>query len=300
MKNKDISEIYVSTTFARDGSKISDVLKSLNSIGILNLELGSNHCYEDLIDISSDFLKFNTLVHNYFPIPKHPFVINIASSDLEIRSKSIGHVMKALEFCLESKSTLYTFHPGFLQDPLGTGRSPQNYDFNWGDMQSDFCENLYQKSFDFMVDSLNLIIERARLLGVEIAIETEGSYRKAENLLMQRPEEFEKLFALFTKKDLGINLNIGHLPLASRYFNFKINDFVDLVADRIVAFELSHNDGYDDQHLPLVDNAWYWEIILDKRFSGIKKILEFRETDISIVRDNYSLCKQKILQSFQT
>ena len=61
----------------------------------------------------------------------------------------------------------------------------------------------------------------AKKKNVKVAIETEGSFKKKFYLLMQRPEEYQKLFKYFDTKDLGINLNIGHLNLASKAFNFS-------------------------------------------------------------------------------
>ena len=40
--------------------------------------------------------------------------------------------------------------------------------------------------------------------------------------------------------------------------------------------ELSHNNGKEDQHLPLKKGKWYWKIINDPYFSNVYKILEFR------------------------
>ncbi|SVE00121.1 uncharacterized protein METZ01_LOCUS452975, partial [marine metagenome] len=46
-------------------------------------------------------------------------VLNIASFDTNIRSRSIQHIKLAIDFCNEINSQLYTFHPGFLTDPKG-------------------------------------------------------------------------------------------------------------------------------------------------------------------------------------
>ena len=45
--------------------------------------------------------------------------------------------------------------------------------------------------------------------------------------------------------------------------------------------ELSHNDGLQDQHLPLKKDGWYWDIINDSRFNDTIKILEFRNVSIT-------------------
>ena len=97
---------------------------------------------------------------------------------------------------------------------------------------------------------------------------------------MQKPNEYKELFKYFKPNDLGINLNIGHLNLASRAFKFSKFEFVKELKQYILVIELSHNNGIEDQHLPLKKNEWYWKIINDPDFSKIYKILEFRNTDI--------------------
>ena len=119
---------------------------------------------------------------------------------------------------------------------------------------------------------------------VKIAIETEGSFKKRNFLLLQRPEEYKNLFKFFSPKDIGINLNIGHLNLASNAFSFSKSKFVDMIKPYIVAIELSHNNGIEDQHLPLKKNLWYWKIINDPDFSEMYKILEFRNTSIEKIK----------------
>ena len=102
---------------------------------------------------------------------------------------------------------------------------------------------------------------------------------------MQRPEEYTKLFKYFSPQDLGINLNIGHLNLASRASKFSRENFVSKIKRYIVALELSHNNRINDQHLPLKKNAWYWKIINDPDFINIYKILEFRNTRVSKIKN---------------
>jgi len=106
---------------------------------------------------------------------------------------------------------------------------------------------------------------------------------------MQRPEEFKEFMVRFSALEIGINLNIGHLNLAANAFGFKRSEFVDLVQDYIVAMELSHNDGVEDQHLPLQEDGWYWPLIFDHRFEEAYKILEFRNTDIIQIKNTIRL-----------
>ena len=132
-----------------------------------------------------------------------------------------------------------------------------------------------------MYRTLDKVIPYAQSKDVPIAIETEGSLKKKDHLLMQKPEEYIDLMSNYKNSEIGINLNIGHLNLAANAFHFNKKEFVDLISNYMVAMELSHNDGYEDQHLPLHADEWYWAIINDTRFKDLHKILEFRNTSIS-------------------
>ena len=57
--------------------------------------------------------------------------------------------------------------------------------------------------------------------------------------------------------------------------------------------ELSHNNGIEDQHLPLKNKGWYWSLIVDERFKNIYKILEFRNTPINNIINNINLIREK-------
>jgi sugar phosphate isomerase/epimerase len=278
---KKLKNIFVSTTFAKNNSKISDVLSLCKKEKIENIELGSNHVYENNFKGIVKKYNFRFIVHNYFPIPKKSFVVNIASSSDRIRSLSLQHVKKAINFCRQTNSKLYTFHPGFVSDPITASKSSKNYDFIW--KKKDLNKN-YKFAFKNMLNSLKKIIIFAKSKGVKIAIETEGYYKKSKLLLMQKPEEYQKLFKYFSPKELGINLNIGHLNLAAKVFNFSKLGFVKQLKPYILAIELSHNNGIEDQHLPLKKNAWYWKIINDPDFSDVYKILEFRNTNIKDIK----------------
>ncbi len=271
-----MNNLYVSTTFIKYGKKIKIALDILKSAGVENVEIGSNHAYESNYNYIKNY-KFNYLIHNYFPVPKKDFVINIASLDSHIRNLSLKHIKKAIIFCRDTDAKLYTFHPGFVVDPVTTGKSKKNYDFIWRNKRSN---KNYDLAFNQMMISLKKIVNFAKKKKVNIAIETEGSYKKKNFLLMQRLEEYKKLFKFFALNDLGINLNIGHLNLASKAFNFSKEKFVKMVKPYIVAFELSHNNGFEDQHLPLQKGMWYWNIINDPYFAKAYKILEFRNTNI--------------------
>ena len=276
-----MNNLYVSTTFIKDGKKIKMALDILKSAGVENVEIGSSHAYESNYNYIKNY-KFNFLIHNYFPVPKKDFVINIASLSKKIRERSINQIKRSIEFYKKINAKIYTFHPGFIGDPLRANRNKKNYDFIW---KKKNIKDQYLLAYNQMILSLKKIVNFAKKKDVKIAIETEGSFKKRNFLLLQRPEEYKNLFKFFSPKDIGINLNIGHLNLASNAFSFSKSKFVDMLKPYIVAIELSHNNGIEDQHLPLKKNQWYWKIINDPDFSKVYKILEFRNTNIKNIKN---------------
>jgi len=283
-----MKNLFISTTFARDNSKVSDTLILCKKNGINNIELGSNHSYEKDYNKILKKLNFSYLVHNYFPIPKNSFVVNIASTKKNIRNKSVEHAYKAIKLSKKIKAKLYTIHPGFIVDPKSSSKNKKNYDFIWS--QKNYKYN-YSYAFDLMVSSLKKIVKFAKKNKVKIAIESEGSIKKKKFLLMQEPREYNELFKHFKPSELGVNLNIGHLNLSSKAFKFCKYNFVEKIKPYILAMELSHNNGLEDQHLPLKKNAWYWKIINDPELNRVHKILEFRNSNVKKIDESIKLFK---------
>jgi len=277
-----MKNIFVSTTFLKDSSKLSEALSQCSKANIYNVEIGSNHCYENNYNYIYNS-NFTYLVHNYFPVPKKAFYINIASLDESIRAKSIEQIKKSINLCNEINALLYTFHPGFITDP-GNKNNMDSYDFNWINNNLKFSNK--DKSKDLMYKSLDEIIKYSKIKKVPLALETEGSVVHKKHLHMQEPEEYSEFVSKYNKEDIGISLNIGHLNLASKVFKFDRDEFVELIKNNIISIELSHNNRVDDQHLPLKKNSWYWDIINRDIFHSTYKILEYRNVSINTIQNN--------------
>jgi len=287
-----MSEIFLSTTFSKDNEKLSDVLSKISKYNIINnLELGSNHIYQKNYKF---ILKhdFNLLTHNYFPPLKKDFVINIASKNSPIRKKSINIIKKNIKFSKSIASKLYTFHPGFIDDPISKNIKNNNYDFVW--KKKLVNKKDYWLSWKLMISSIKEIIMYAKKMNQKIAFETEGSLNKKHLLLMQKPIEFDNFSKEVSFSHIGINLNLGHLNLASKAFNFSRLKFVEKIKKYIVAIEMSHNFRKNDDHLPLKKNAWYWKILNDNYFNKTFKILEVRNTSLKDLKKNLKIINDKI------
>ena len=256
-----------------DGSSLRDALDICSELDIEGVELGSNHCHEGNYDYLSVY-EFQYLTHNYFPIPEQSLVVNIASLDETLRAASIDHIKKAILFSCSNDCSLYTFHPGFIADPVDKNKDDSSYDFQFGDTEiNQDRKNSARKN---MYRSIDTIIEFAADKDITIAIETEGSVTNADKLLMQEPAEYREFIKRYASTDIGINLNIGHLNLAAHHFSFDRLEFALDIKDFVVAMELSHNDMQNDDHRPLERDQWYWSLINAPEFSNVPKILEYR------------------------
>lgn len=282
--------IFVSTTYyKKERSRLIEPFTQLLKLPIDGIEVGSTHLYEEKKKLKKIIQNSNNkriFLHNFFPpIKNKNFVINISSEDKKIRNKSVEMIINNMNFSKAVNAELYTFHPGFLSLPQPkTDFKNSNYDFDFSKKKYN-----YSKSFNNMLNSLKKITNYAKSKKIKVAIETEGSVLKKNFLLMQKPSEFKKLFK-FIPENLFINLNIAHTRLAAKAFKFKFSDFLKATKDKIVAVELSCNDGENDQHLPI--NASSQNLKYLKFFKNIPIILEYRNTSLNSLRKSIKIIKK--------
>ena len=280
--------IFISTTYHKKANlDLKKILSEISSLKIDGVEIGSVHKFDtrkNYKKIIKQNFKKKILIHNFFtPSKNKDFVINIASNNQKIRDESVDLVLRNIDFAESVGSNIYTFHPGFL-----SSLKPQkdikkkNYDFNY----SDKAIFDYKKGFKNMVISLKKITQYAKNKNIKIAIETEGSIQKKEFLLMQKPNEFIKLFKIIPK-NLWINFNVAHSYFASKSFNFNLNNFIKLIKKKIIAVELSCNNGINDQHLPI--NVKSKNLKFIRNFKNIPIILEFRHSSLQDLKKSINI-----------
>ena len=281
--------IFVSTTFPpQKKTDLDKVLDNLKKLDIDGIEIGSTHNsdtkknFKNIIKNSS-FKR--VLIHNFFPPHEDKnFVINIASNDNLIRKKSVDCIINNIDFCQEVDSELYTFHPGFLSESKPSiNFKKNNYDFNFS---SDTIS--LNKATDNMITSLKKIVPYSKKKQIKIALETEGSIRKKNYLILQKPIEFDRLFKVFPK-NLLINFNLSHSYFASKVYKFSLRKLILKLKKKIYCVELSDNNGIDDQHLSLKENTR--NLMWIKYFNDIPKILEFRNSTILDIKRSIKILK---------
>ena len=280
--------IFVSTTWFDAGqSDLAEVLDHMRDLDIDGVELGSTHVWRpDFADIISDSTDWQLFTHNYFPPAEQDLVLNIASNDADVRDASLAHAAYAIQFASETGASLYTIHPGFLSDadiliPDTSSDAPYDFVFSgeWADRERA-QQHLHQGLFS--------LLELAAKNGVQLAVETQGSFVDAGVSLLERPNDYEAISDLL-EAGLAINFNFAHSWFAAQVHGFDFEELLEICQPHLAAVELSHNDGTHDHHAAIPEGSYVLDWV--GRFGDIPLILEFRnasrrelETAIAAVR----------------
>lgn len=252
--------IYASTGGFRNENG-AQVTARLLQAGIKGIEL-SGGCYsatllEELNAFTSD-VSFQ--IHNYFPPPEQPFVLNLGSLDESVSQRSIAHVEQALQWCRKLGADRYSFHAGFLLDPKvdQLGRRIA---------QQDLFDR--RESIAVFVDRVARLSKLADQVGVKLMVENNvlsaknAREFKQNPLLMCDPHECQEVMAMLPD-NLGLLIDVAHLKVSGNSLAFDPVLMFDLCSERIIGHHLSDNDGLEDSNLPFADDAWFWPHISSK------------------------------------
>jgi sugar phosphate isomerase/epimerase len=279
-------QIFASTTSLGSGcTELAEILPAITELGFDGVELGSTHRWRsDLAQIIAKNRPARVLTHNYFPPAPADLVVNLASADAAVRKASIDHARTCIDFAAAIEAELYTVHPGFLAATATTAKSRAPgiaFDF-------DFVgESVpYEEAFALMRDALGGLLGYAQRAGVALAVETEGSMTRPGMLLMERPDEYARLFS-----DLGaellLNFNLAHSRLAAKCHGFDLAAFIREFGERFAAVEISDNDGVQDHHHALSPGSYVFEWL--PMLPEVPLILEFRDSSVSDLRRSADL-----------
>ncbi|MDP2652774.1 MAG: TIM barrel protein [Candidatus Omnitrophota bacterium] len=270
---------FVSTSVFPDGIQASEAVRQMVSWGIRNIELGSTHRAEDRLKEKLLRFPFTAITHNFFPPRNSRLVLNLASPDARIRKATLLFMKKAVDFAAGINVKIYTVHPGFLADPVGEGRTKGSYDFRFPKTGVKRLSADYEKCFGHFLAGIRELESHSRGKGVRIAVETQGSVEKKDYVLMARPEELARFFEAIPSPVIGINLNLGHAALAAKAWGFNRRNFIEAVKARVLAVEVTHNNGRTDEHRPLRADGWYMNVLKDRFFASVPVIFEGRNVN---------------------
>jgi sugar phosphate isomerase/epimerase len=248
--------IYISTGgFVKISA--AKAIEKLYKTGIKDIELSGGKYEPNLLKQIEKYKKLNLKVHNYFPPPKKPFVLNFASLDKYIYEKSENLVLKAINFSKKIKSNYYSFHAGFLCDiiPSDLGKNVKKKKLN----SRRICTELF-------IERVKKISKVAKNSGVKLMIENNVITKNnllefGENpFLMSEPKETKKILNLLPD-NVGMLLDVAHLKVSAKTLGFNRSEMFLKCKNKIFGYHLSENNGSRDSNEAFDENSWFWKFI---------------------------------------
>jgi len=280
MKNN----IFISTGgFNEPGS---ESIKKLYNHGIKDVELsGGKYSDNNIKEIYNLKKIINIRLHNYFPPPKIPFVLNVASSNDEILDKTMKHIFNSIDISAKIKSKYYSFHAGFLLDPQ-VDKLGKKFDLlklqNRNECIKKFKKNVIKISEYAKSKNILILIENNVLTIKNFKLFKENPF------LLSNPLEICNFFDN-APNNVKLLMDVGHLKVSSVTENFsKIKALKDL-SKFIGCYHLSENDGMSDSNKPFNKKAWF--------LKHLKKNLDYYTIEvytksINKLKKQYSLLRE--------
>jgi len=245
--------IYVSTGGSRDqtGTATGRRLIDLTQWGIeLSGGAWDTAVHENCLALAS---QRPVLLHNYFPVPRNPFVLNLSATSPEALQVAVQHCEQAIALSGEAGAHVFAVHAGFLAD-VPVNQLGKRID------RTPLADR--EQSLRQMGEVLSGLADVADRRGVRLLVENHalspGNLASfGENfLLLVDPDEIRE-FTVHMDGRVGLLLDVGHLRTSAEALAFDpVAALRDL--DPIVeAYHLSDNDGTSDEHAALSDSSWF-------------------------------------------
>ena len=255
--------IYISSG-AFQSRLLTDILAQARGLGVTHLELSSGVEHFPMLEEYVPTLKatgLSLLVHNYFPAPSIPFVLNLGALEPDALSASREHVRACLRLSRALGGAYYSVHSAFgLQltaDVLGKPELQAVLSARRGVPDRDHVRAVF-------VESLRLLCAEAATLGLDLLLENNVisprylSMRGVNPFLMTTADEIGSVLAEVSAPNLGLLLDVAHARVSATALGFDPVEFVQQVRPHVRALHLSDNDTVEDQNLPLREESWFW------------------------------------------
>ena len=271
LRDKKNSMIYISSSCLKN-TKINQSVEQLAIEGFKNIELsGGTNLYEgyidDLLELKDKYnLKY--LLHNYFPPPKEPFMLNIASLNNELFEKSIEHCLNALQVCKILGSRKYGIHAGFLIDfaPSEAGKKIQLKKVNDRAVAIDRLAQAWIKIEEEAGNEIDLYIEN------NVLSKTNHDTYKGDNPFLLT--DHKTYLELLEKVDFKILLDLAHLKVSCHTLGLNFFDQSNELIKNTDYLHVSGNNGLSDQNYGIKNDSSIIEFLENKDLSNMTLTLE--------------------------
>ena len=221
-------------------------------------------------------------LHNYYPVPEHPFVINLASDSCDLRTRSIEHVKSALQLSSEIGSPVYACHAGFLVDPPPAAL---------GKKFSTLPISSKEEALLRFADAVCMLTELGQYYGVQLLIENNVLTKSnletfgCNPLLLTTAEEIKE-FSKHTGLETFLLLDLAHLKVSALTHNLSVKNQLENMTPFISGYHFSENDGLADTNDPIGKDPWFADLLVDDIEYNVAEIYT---QDLSLLGEQHRL-----------
>jgi len=243
--------IYVSSSCVKN-TKIKDSVEELAINGFKNIELsGGTEYYDnfenDLLELKERY-NLNYRCHNYFPPPRKPFVLNLASLNDETFQMSFDHLQQVIALSNRLGADKFAFHAGFFIDiklnEIGKKLSRDNL-FDEKEAIERFC-NAYSV-IKKQAKNVSLFIEN------NVFSKTNADTYDGENPFMMT--NFNEYKSLKEKIDFNLLLDVAHLKVSAKTLRLDWEEEFENMISVSSYIHVSDNDGFHDLNNQLTKSS---------------------------------------------
>ena len=252
---------------------------------IKNIELSGGKYQSNILNfLKTNSNKFNLQIHNYFPPPKRPIVINLASNNKEVIKDSVTLIKNSIDLAKIVGSKFYSFHAGFLVDltPKDLGKSKKKL--------KKISKKIGLSNF---LKNVKKISEYAKKKKIEILIENNVIGSSNFKIYKGNPFLMTDLFDIKhimknTPENVNLLLDLGHLKVSANTLGFDKFKAHEESKEWIKAYHISENNGKEDTNSPIKSNSWFK--------NKLKKVnsytLEVYTKDLKIIKKQVAILKK--------
>ncbi len=283
MKNK----IFLSTT-CFNSKNLIEILNTCRINEITNLEISGNIDYlndKNLIDLFDEYEDINFRFHNYFPVPKKHFVLNLAHN--ETKKKSLKNLIKGNMYSKIYGGNIFSFHAGLRFNPEIS---------SLGNKQKEYESISYDESYKILEQSI-IKLQNNNKNKIKLCIENNvvESYNKSNSksrYIFSDLSDKEYINHYIKTYNINILLDFAHLKVSSNTLNFDPYKFIDEYRKSIIIAHISDNDGLIDSSKKITKKSWFWKTINWKKLNYIS--LEVKNYDINELKKQVDLTLEQI------
>lgn len=264
--------IYISSACIK-GSNIAEVIGSLGEQGIKNIELSGGTDYyvgiEDDLKALGKRYGLTYACHAYFPPPKEPFVVNLASCNDKIYQRSMEHYEQCVRMLKRIGSRTLSVHAGFMIE-VGTDEIGKKMN---GKIVYD-----KGKAYDRFCCAYQHILKQCTDNGIELFLENNvlnsENYESFEHHNYMMMTDYQSIIEMRGQLDFNLLLDLGHLHVSARTLDKDFYEECKRLKEYVRWIHLSDNDGTVDAHRPFMAESVILEAFHRLNVSDINVTLE--------------------------